>query len=405
MEHHYYNLILNYLRAHPHWGDLFIFSDIDIIFLKPILKLVLDHLGEHDFVVQQGWPRNGLCAGFFVMRGNERTLRLLRKASDLLIEEKFSEQIALQKALNVSADEISWAFLPIEFFSNGAYVLKHRHEQKPGRYETNSELILDHSIALFHANCCIGLENKYHFLQRVQEKFVQNSLDVERLPECRTQQYSSSPIEQIIVFSAPRTGSSLIFNVLKYFFENKNSISLDHRQYHPSRKVFKTHHTKYFDLCDKNTTLFIVPVRNPFDAALSHSRIGGGALLPDEERAQALINKQCDRFFYAKNKKKEGFNVIFLRYEHFENNIKYLLHQIENIFSISIDEIDKKNILFGYSKENIAQAIKSLTGFQEFLPLSGFHGNHLASGDFSPSEEFLFWLKHYSIQTEIFEDE
>lgn len=58
---------------HENWeGDVFFYSDVDIIFLAPILEKTLKHLGDNDFVVQQGWPRNKLCAGFFVMRGNKK---------------------------------------------------------------------------------------------------------------------------------------------------------------------------------------------------------------------------------------------------------------------------------------------------------------------------------------------
>lgn len=156
-----------------HWNDgFFIYSDIDIIFLRPILPLIRSCLAEHDFVVQQGWPRDGLCAGFLAMRGNDKTLELLQRTLVYFAEEKFSEQQALQKALDsLASHEISWAYLPIASFPNGAYVLRSPDMRKLGRYQKDSEIILDPSIALFHANCCVGIENKLHFIYRVQEIF------------------------------------------------------------------------------------------------------------------------------------------------------------------------------------------------------------------------------------------
>lgn len=151
-----------------HWNDrIFFYSDIDITFLKPILDISLNLLGSNDFVVQQGWPRNGLCAGFFVMRGNERTLGVILAAQQLLREKIcIDDQEAIQKALDDRRNgEISWGFLPAEQFPNGRRVLKHTH----GHYSEASDIELDDSILLFHANCCIGLENKYHFIRRVEE--------------------------------------------------------------------------------------------------------------------------------------------------------------------------------------------------------------------------------------------
>lgn len=150
-------------------GKIFFYSDVDIIFLKPILETSLEHLGSLDFVVQQGWPRNKLCAGFFVMRGNERTLQLINAAYDLL-EEKvcIDDQVALQKVLDdLSEDSIAWKLLPSEQYPNGRRVLR----DPLGHYAKDSEIELPDEIILFHANCCIGLEHKYDFLQRVQHLF------------------------------------------------------------------------------------------------------------------------------------------------------------------------------------------------------------------------------------------
>lgn len=156
-----------------HWNDrAFIYSDIDIIFLKPILEVSLYHLGERDFVVQQGWPRNGLCAGFFVMKGNERTLKLIQEAYRLLEERVcIDDQAAIQHALDNFEGNIAWSFLPSEQYPNGRKVLK----DKVGHYTPASEIVLDKRMILFHANCCLGVENKYHFLRRVEQEFQHES--------------------------------------------------------------------------------------------------------------------------------------------------------------------------------------------------------------------------------------
>ena len=156
-----------------HWGGkIFFYSDIDIIFLKPILEACLTYLDDNDFVVQEGWPKNNLCAGFFVMRGNEKTLNLITTAHKLLQDKIcIDDQVAIQTALNYFRQEkIKWKLLPSNQFPNGRRVLK----SNVLLYSEDSEIQLDDSILLFHANCCIGLENKYHFLKRVQELFLKN---------------------------------------------------------------------------------------------------------------------------------------------------------------------------------------------------------------------------------------
>jgi hypothetical protein len=156
------------------WNNqVFLYSDVDIIFLKPALETLLFHLQGRDCVIQQGWPRKGLCAGFFALRGNEKTLKWISLAHDLLRENICSDdQIALQKALEFfHPDEISWAFLPSEQFPNGRRVLKKTSRGSKGLYSMDSEIVLDPSVILFHANCCIGLDNKIHFLERVQEEY------------------------------------------------------------------------------------------------------------------------------------------------------------------------------------------------------------------------------------------
>jgi hypothetical protein len=153
------------------WGQVFFHSDIDIIFLKPILQRSLAHLGNRDFVVQQSWPRNKLCAGFFVMRGNEKTLRFVQKAYALLENNLcIHDQAALQIVLADYKDgEIDWKFLPIDEYPTGRRILK----DSEVIYSKNSPIELTDSMILFHASCCIGLENKCLFLKQIHEKFNQ----------------------------------------------------------------------------------------------------------------------------------------------------------------------------------------------------------------------------------------
>ena len=46
----------------------------------------------------------------------------------------------------------------------------------------------------------------------------------------------------------------------------------------------------------------------------------------------------------------------------------------------------------GYSKENIKACTKNLKDFEEYLPISGFHGDHIVTGRYTPPADFLYWL-------------
>lgn len=166
--------VLNKLRmlkaaVLENWGEVFFYSDIDIIFLKPTIARSLQLLGDRDFVVQQEWPAHAICAGFFVMRGNEKTLRLITRAEKLLEDEVFAgDQMALQQSLNEFAPgEIAWSYLPAREYPNGRCVLNINQKI----YTPDSPLKVGKHMLLFHGNWCVGLEHKYHFLRAVEAEF------------------------------------------------------------------------------------------------------------------------------------------------------------------------------------------------------------------------------------------
>lgn len=150
------------------WNNqIFVYSDIDVIFLQPTMEALLFHLGDRDFVAQEGWPRKQLCAGFLVLRGNKKTRQLISQAHYLLKNDLVSDdQVAIQTALDSFSETIQWDFLPSKQFPNGRRILIDDKLYVPG-----SKISLDPSMILFHANCTIGLENKFLFLNEVLTKY------------------------------------------------------------------------------------------------------------------------------------------------------------------------------------------------------------------------------------------
>src|SRR6185437_3936462 len=97
-------------------------------------------------------------------------------------------------------------------------------------------------------------------------------LNVETLPTLRTQQYSLSSYKKIVVFSAPRTGSSLVYNVFRYLFENQENLFHAHHAFNQSCLVLKTHKPSELGLIEESPVLFVIPIRNPVDAIISNFR-------------------------------------------------------------------------------------------------------------------------------------
>jgi hypothetical protein len=58
------------------WGKWFIYSDVDVQFLRPFAPLATQCLQNRDICFQMDSPMGELCAGFFVARGNDRVKTL-----------------------------------------------------------------------------------------------------------------------------------------------------------------------------------------------------------------------------------------------------------------------------------------------------------------------------------------
>ena len=73
------------LRAiEEQWGSWFIYSDVDVQFLRPFRALAEESLADLDICFQQDSPTGELCAGFFAARGNSAVRHLWRQVEERL---------------------------------------------------------------------------------------------------------------------------------------------------------------------------------------------------------------------------------------------------------------------------------------------------------------------------------
>jgi len=158
------------------WGSVFIFSDVDIQFFGPIEDILLACMGDKDMVIQKNSPAGVLCSGFFVCRGNEKTLRLWQDVKKTMQERgSYSDQISLNHCIKRSSKknpyDIVWDYLPDTFFGGGTST---GCEWFPGM-----SLPIPENIIMHHANWTNGIKNKI-----MQLKYVRSHVQKKEKKDC-----------------------------------------------------------------------------------------------------------------------------------------------------------------------------------------------------------------------------
>lgn len=138
--------ILGYLNDHP-MEDIVMFSDVDVLYLRPIKQLVLSELGDADIAFQS--DNDAFCTGLFVLRNNSRARDLFREACEVCDR---CDQVAINQVIHqlpVKAKVLSEAFFSIWRTTGGRVWVP----RLPIRLPT-------YPIAVYHANYAKGDRNK-----------------------------------------------------------------------------------------------------------------------------------------------------------------------------------------------------------------------------------------------------
>ena len=168
---------------------------------------------------------------------------------------------------------------------------------------------------------------------------------------------------KIIQFGMMRSGSTLIFNILKEVFNNYI--------------IIKTHQFPTLKLRKIQNIPLVCTYRDPLDIICSS--IKRNTELPN----RGVIKK------HIKELKKHGFddfikletnykNKINLRYENFFNNYDYIFNKLENFFCIKISKEFRFYLKNKFSINNVKEQIKNFNNFQEYDSQSHFHGLHIS---------------------------
>ncbi len=152
-------------------GGVFVYSDTDIQFFKPVKSLLLEAIKGYDVVCQRDHPdKDGeLCTGFFVIRANKDTLKLwkhVRKCGEKEGKDQASFNRMLRRLnhwwwrLRYLCPKIKYNYLPNRFFGGGTTTGKY--------YEPGMELPIPQAMVLHHANWTVRTENKIAQLEYVK---------------------------------------------------------------------------------------------------------------------------------------------------------------------------------------------------------------------------------------------
>jgi len=158
------------LRAiEENWGNIFIFSDVDIQFFGPIEKIITHLMKNNDLVIQKNSPDGVLCTGFFACRANEKTRALWQDVKKIMEHDKtYSDQKTLNKCIKRHSKKnpynITWDYLPVTFFGGGTLTGYRGYIWTPGK-----KLPIPTDIIMHHANWTRGIKNKIAQLEYVKQ--------------------------------------------------------------------------------------------------------------------------------------------------------------------------------------------------------------------------------------------
>ena len=163
----------------------------------------------------------------------------------------------------------------------------------------------------------------------------------------------------IIQFSPIRTGSTLVYNILREVF--------------PAKRISKKHNYSKILKNDK----MIVTFRNPMDSLASSIKRYKLEVNDVNIKNQILELKENgldDLYEIFQNK-----NILKLKYENFYNNYDFIFNNIETYFNIKIHLEDRQRIKKKYNVEVVFNFTKQFQEFSEGDKSTNFHGSHISN--------------------------
>lgn len=197
----------------------------------------------------------------------------------------------------------------------------------------------------------------------------------------------------IIQFGPPRSGTTLVYNILKDVF--------------PKRFVESRH---YYRKKDRRFPT-VVTYRNPLDSITSHllvsQKIVEKELNSDQSKltvTKELLDNTLKMFeengIWDVIEIQNNKNVLMFKYEDFVNNFEVIFNGIENFFSEEIN-IEKRNMIQNlYNIKSVEKISNKMKSYREIDTKTLIHGDHINKNKGQPNfykqflkDDQIFYLK------------
>ncbi|MCH9621901.1 MAG: hypothetical protein S4CHLAM20_13320 [Chlamydiia bacterium] len=177
--------------------------------------------------------------------------------------------------------------------------------------------------------------------------------------------------EEIVIFAPCRTGSTLLYNILNYLCEDQfwdiGCMSV--------KRVKRLHVTPTFK---KGIKYYVfMTIRNPFEAIQSFCNCHGIRRRHLAQEKIKLIDEQFLQVSHLFQKKTDFECKTLLRYEDFENELSYLIDQIEISLKRKIPEEAKKYIFKQFNRFSMKQIADMLGPWRNFHKVMALRGGHV----------------------------
>jgi len=130
-------------------GEIFVWADADVVFLKPCKTRLSELLGDRDIACQHERHPGYLCTGFFIARSTPA----IRQVFTTVATAPYLSAQGDQEIFNDHKHVLNWASLPsAEFWTRG----------HGGTIPATARV--------YHANFIIGIAEKMQALREVQEE-------------------------------------------------------------------------------------------------------------------------------------------------------------------------------------------------------------------------------------------
>ena len=178
-------------------------------------------------------------------------------------------------------------------------------------------------------------------------------------------------MSKIKLYGVPRSGGTLIYNIIKELLPNENILPQTHSFFNDGEYVVVT----YRDFRDCAISSWRVGQK--FDNIKNQKKASFSELFFYIEGVKNNIKSNLDSFKKENSKRK----ILFLRYENWIYDHSFLYDELENFFQLNIelDKRDKISKKFSIEKTKNIQA--NYSSFKYFDKETHFHGYHVHTGN------------------------